>query len=228
MPDRDLKLNSLSRFSKQSPRLVLEEYSHCEVPAGCGGVVLRWRKAQPPIPMQTRFGWGNGRMPDRKLDDQYNLFHPKLPVDYGTHVISMIATDVNPSFAIVLMVGELNADYLRILQPEGETLILSSADGSWRYTLDEPADDWRTVEYDDSAWRPMVEKPVENLERHREWDSKIVDRGAIPIGIDMGEPESNFFAQVKQLLSAKNTIDKLFIRKTFTITEAIQDDEETR
>src|SRR5213075_3290995 len=39
---RDLKLNPL-RYTKQSSSLVLEQHSHCEVPAGCGGVVLRWR-----------------------------------------------------------------------------------------------------------------------------------------------------------------------------------------
>ena len=38
-----LKLNTLSRFSKRSDQLLLEHYSHCEVPAGCGGVILRWR-----------------------------------------------------------------------------------------------------------------------------------------------------------------------------------------
>ena len=38
----DLRINTLHRFAKHSPRLTLREYSHCEVPAGCGGVVLRW------------------------------------------------------------------------------------------------------------------------------------------------------------------------------------------
>ena len=37
------RLNSVDRFRKKSERLVLEEHGHCEVPAGCGGVVLRWR-----------------------------------------------------------------------------------------------------------------------------------------------------------------------------------------
>lgn len=37
------ELNSLNRFRKQSAKLVLEEHGHCEVPAGCGGVILRWR-----------------------------------------------------------------------------------------------------------------------------------------------------------------------------------------
>lgn len=40
---REPELNSLDRYVKSSPRFVLEEHGHCEVPAGCGGAVLRWR-----------------------------------------------------------------------------------------------------------------------------------------------------------------------------------------
>ena len=45
------RLNSVERFRKQPGRLVLEEHSHCEVPAGCGGVVLRWRNPNSPLPV---------------------------------------------------------------------------------------------------------------------------------------------------------------------------------
>jgi hypothetical protein len=41
--DADLRFNTLHRFSKRSPGLVLEEYRHWEVPVGCGGVMLQWR-----------------------------------------------------------------------------------------------------------------------------------------------------------------------------------------
>jgi hypothetical protein len=50
MADRELDLNTI-RAIKQSPGLVLEEHGHCEVPAGCGGVVLRWRR-RVQIPIQ--------------------------------------------------------------------------------------------------------------------------------------------------------------------------------
>src|SRR5262249_25566273 len=50
-PMADQKLNSLDRFRKRSDRLVLEAYSHCEVPAGCGGVVLRWRDPFACLPL---------------------------------------------------------------------------------------------------------------------------------------------------------------------------------
>jgi hypothetical protein len=51
MPD-ELRLNSLSRYSKQSDEYTLEVHSHCEVPAGCGGVVLRWRNPRLSIPIE--------------------------------------------------------------------------------------------------------------------------------------------------------------------------------
>src|SRR5258707_9929607 len=43
------QLNSLERFRKQPGRL--ETHSHCEVPAGCGGVVLRWRDPRAALPV---------------------------------------------------------------------------------------------------------------------------------------------------------------------------------
>ena len=50
MSDRDdLRLNELQRYRKTSSRLALEVHSHCEVPAGCGGVVLRWRRPGAPV-----------------------------------------------------------------------------------------------------------------------------------------------------------------------------------
>ncbi|HHO49363.1 MAG TPA: hypothetical protein ENK18_00465 [Deltaproteobacteria bacterium] len=51
----DLRLNTLHRFSKHAQRLVLEEHSHCEVPAGCGGVVLRWRDPATGLPLSVYF-----------------------------------------------------------------------------------------------------------------------------------------------------------------------------
>ena len=47
------RLNSLDRFRKQPGRLVLEVYSHCEVPAGCGGAVLRWRNPLAAVPVRV-------------------------------------------------------------------------------------------------------------------------------------------------------------------------------
>src|ERR1700759_5326771 len=51
MAQRNLRLNTLGRFGKESSHLVLEEHGHCEVPAGCGGVVLRWRDPREAEPI---------------------------------------------------------------------------------------------------------------------------------------------------------------------------------
>lgn len=47
-------LNSIDRFRKRPQRFVLEEHGHCEIPAGCGGVVLRWRNPQAAVPDAQR------------------------------------------------------------------------------------------------------------------------------------------------------------------------------
>src|SRR5712664_4668459 len=52
MKKRDLKLNSISRYSKNSQLFVLEEHGHCEVPAGWGGVVLRWTNPNRALPAE--------------------------------------------------------------------------------------------------------------------------------------------------------------------------------
>src|SRR5262245_40424789 len=153
MADRDLKLNSLSRYSKQSPRLVLEEYGHCEVPAGCGGAVLRCRQPDEPIPMTIRTSVGNGYRRNHRLDGADTGWLSRIPVKYGNHALTFESYEGNPAFALVMFVGQLYEDYVRILQPEGDTKIISRPDGTWKFALDQPPnDDWQQPDYDDSHW----------------------------------------------------------------------------
>src|SRR5262245_63731889 len=99
MADRDLKLNSLSRYSKQSPRLILEEYGHCEVPAGCGGAILRWRNPDEPIPMSVRYIYLNNGQPDITLDGKRIGIGSRIPVTFGKHVLTLEIHDIDPAFA---------------------------------------------------------------------------------------------------------------------------------
>lgn len=223
MPDRDLKLNSLSRFSKKSPRLVLEEYSHCEVPAGCGGVVLRWRKPEAPIPMKIHVGAFNGFSRNRTLDGKEDLGNPKIPVSYGKHVLAIEINNFKPDHAIEFMYSELNEDYVRILKPEGETTILSLPDDTWRFTLDTPDIKWQDPDYDDSHWSPLVQMTTHADPRFGDmsnWTKRIADKGAIPLGLDMDN--TTIREKVERLLTTENVVEKVFIRKTFTITESKQ------
>lgn len=50
-PDDELDINTVDRFTKRADSLILEHHSHCEVPAGCGGVVLRWRDPTEGVPL---------------------------------------------------------------------------------------------------------------------------------------------------------------------------------
>lgn len=191
MPDRDLKLNSLSRYSKQSPRLVLEEYGHCEVPAGCGGAVLRWRNPDEPIPMTAHFFYGTSSKLETMQLDGVDIKHkPRIPLTYNTHVLTIEVKECDLTFGVVMFYSQLNADYVRVLQPEGDLTVISLPDGTWR-CHPEPSDssDWQNADFDDSTWLPMVEKPLSPLPKHyggdpTYWTKEFIERGAKPLGLD--------------------------------------------
>ena len=234
MPGKDLKLNSLSRFSKQSPLFILEGYTHCEVPAGCGGVVLRWLTPDEPIPMHGDFFSNNGTLKMDALDGGDRLRTFRVWVPYGSHVLSFEFQEIDPSFAVVLSVMRTQDDYIRFLQPEGDTTVLSLPDGTWKYSLG-PMEtiEWQKPGFDDSTWFPMVKKPV-NTRPNRivysrvpapahttlddsftEWVQRLTDKGAVGLGVDTNNPK---VAQTLSNMPGQNrTIPNIYIRKTFSI-----------
>lgn len=205
LPDQDsnLKLNNLARYSKQSPRLVLEEYGHCEVPAGCGGAVLRWRNPNEPIPMVIQTSYSNG-LPTILLDGQKTV-SARNPVSYGTHTLAITINNFDPNFAILSLRAWLDEQYVRILQPTGDVEILSKPDGTWKYTLRVLAtDEWRQPDFDDTNWLPMVEKPIKpNPHGFTHWDDRLKKHGMVPLGLS-GE-------------QALTQISTVYIRKIFTL-----------
>src|SRR5512146_292422 len=98
MPDDDLRLNALSRYSKHSSEYVLEVHSHCEVPAGCGGVVLRWRNPRDAIPVEIRaYTAGDAQC---FLDGSPPTSARPL-VPYGEHVLAWTITGFDPSAPVL-------------------------------------------------------------------------------------------------------------------------------
>jgi len=187
MPKRDLKLNSLSRFSKTSPRLVLEEYSHCEVPAGCGGVVLRWRKPDEPLTVWVKQNTST-QIKSATLDGENVRWMMRLSIPWGYHVLAMSFEEVNLSHGLLLYSASVDEQYTRLLQPEGETNILSKPDGKWKYTLTNPASgDWQSLDFDDNHWSPMVAKRLPD--KHfggydmSEFHQRTRDLGAEDLGV---------------------------------------------
>lgn len=215
MPD-DLKLNSLSRYSKQSSRLVLEEYSHCEVPAGCGGVVLRWRKPDQEFAFFILSGSLNGGTTYLGIDAQDTYFASKRMLKPGTHVLSIQKIEVDPSQPVVLFAGQVDAQYQRILELYGETSVLTLGDGTWKYSLRPQADDaWQQLDFDDSAWRSLQALPDMKGDY---WSKRVLERGALFLGIEQQTEE----IQAALAASQDGKTVSISIRKVFTILSKAQ------
>jgi len=192
MTKKNLKLNSLSRYSKQSSRLVLEEHGHCEVPAGCGGVVLRWRNPHQSIPFQMSFHT-HGKV-DFLLDGkQPSSSRPLL--SYGEHILAFrisqsLISRLLSKPGLLMFAGfydESKMDVNFIGENQKSVYILSEPDGTWKYSLSKPANDsWLYSGFDDSDWMPMVLKslpePNENEIGHYRF-TDLKQLGAQGLGI---------------------------------------------
>ena len=170
--------------------------------------------------MVVRFFWGNGRLDYQGLDGTDTRFQSKLLPSYGTHALTLILRDVDPKFAIVLLAAKLDEQYTRILRPQGDTTILSLPDGTWKYTLEAPADDaWQQPGFDDRDWLPMVEKPINSRSKQysgdiRFWTHDILDQGAKPLGIDT---RHSLVRQMRAMFGKQAIIPAIYVRKTFSL-----------
>jgi hypothetical protein len=213
MPDRKLKLNSLDRYSKDSPELVLEEYGSCEVPAGCGGVVLRWRNPDEGIPLPVGIYTAGER--DVTLDEQ-PLVSGRPMVSFGEHVLAITVSGFDPA-CIVLMFAAIydEADLagVRLSHPTGQAArILSAADGTWKYTAEPPDEEWAGLAYDDTGWLPMVARETARPPRDPQRDldrwtlQRLSKKGAAGLGVRSHAP-------------------KVWIRKRFVVARSGRDAE---
>lgn len=174
----DLLLNSVERFSKRSDRLVLEQHDHCEVPAGCGGVVLRWYDPARGLPLRLILYptervrlWIDGVEPDSS--------RPLVPA--GRHAFAFRLEG-----APTLLLFSAGLDRLTGHRREETPLVVSRADGAWRAVSGEQGPECLHPGFDDSGWEPVVE--VESATP--EWSEpgahahrQLVERGARPISI---------------------------------------------
>jgi len=180
MADDELRLNTVERFSKQSTRLVLEEHGHCEVPAGCGGVVLQWHdpEAGLPVTVQLIGSMGDGQV----FIDGEPMQHSRVVLPYGTHQFAIKLGDVKGPHWFMLAVGPRNADVV----PE----LSSAADGTWRATTREPNDDWLAAEFDDGGWTPLAAAPpiADDMLGYSAYQYRnALSRGGVALGLPDAE-----------------------------------------
>lgn len=147
----DLRLNSIDRFRKDSERLVLEEHSHCEVPAGCGGVVLRWFNPNAGVPVVIAAGFA---AEIEVYIDETRVTSGRTAIPVGQHVLAVHAASEDFSW------GAFWLGALRDAPGADERVPIESmataADGTWLAAFSEPPDpNWRAAGFDDSAWTPL-------------------------------------------------------------------------
>jgi hypothetical protein len=212
VPDRDLKLNSLSRYSKQSPRLILEEYSSCEIPAGCGGVVMRWRNPDHDIPVPFSI-YAEDQNYEAWLD-QEPIVRSRQILTFGEHLLAFKLIVSNAQFGLLMVSASYdeNAQYFspRLSRPSGtQFALISEADGSWKYTAIDPGITWMGVSYDDTVWNAMNVKALSPITEERDprkyHRERLQKQGAQPLGVNEDE-------------------QTVWIRKRFTVTKSREEE----
>jgi hypothetical protein len=157
----NIRLNSLDKFRKQPDMLVLEEHSHCEVPAGCGGVILRWRNPKAGLPVTAYL-----YTPVEAVCylDGNKLETARLELAAGRHVmgVSMSNVEISRGLLMFAAVHEPKEHQLRTPQRVKEPVlkVLSDNDKTWRFSLEQPPDDWKMLAFDDQNWPALTRMPT--------------------------------------------------------------------
>jgi hypothetical protein len=171
--ERELKLNSIDRYVKESPNFVLEEHSHCEVPAGCGGVVLRWRNPMAPVPVKLQL-W-------LSVDSHAAYIDGGAPsssrpsIRPGGHVL-MIAAKLQARQAANLL-------FRAVADLDSPTTILTSQPyENWRWTDAEPAREaWEQTDFDPSEWNVLKGAVLSEHVREVYLVRRLLDAGAVAL-----------------------------------------------
>jgi hypothetical protein len=147
---KKLRLNTLHRFAKHSDRLVLMEYSHCEVPAGCGGYVMRWHDPRAGRPLVL-----NVACPTEVQGflDGEPITASRVTLPAGDHLFAVHATLKNTPAPLIVAVF---IDDPETFSYEAEVVLFSAGDGTWRCTAHPPADSWNEPGFDDSGWHALA------------------------------------------------------------------------
>ena len=182
----DLNLNSLKRFRKQTDHYVLEEHGSCEVPAGCGGVVLRWRS--PDTGVYVRFQtWVTGAKSKLWLDGaELRGSHSELTTTEHVLGIEMTECQIDEMALMLSITPQVSIERPAHVQKVQPTVV-SQQPEAWKWTLTPPGEGWAAIDFPDETWQPMSFKKVTPPEES-DWRSysynHCLQQGASPIGVE--------------------------------------------
>jgi hypothetical protein len=210
MSDEDeLRLNELHRFRKTSARLALEAHSHCEVPAGCGGVVLRWRRPEAPVGLSF-FTYTTGKAAEFCLDGDA-LGEQRTTVSPGEHVLSFWIDEPGTQ-GFVLASANLDPQIVTARNPT----VTSQADGRWRASTVAPRDGWRLKGFDDGEFVTLVAKDVPKPRDARKWSWEHLRELAQGLGLPENGAAGGLVKSWRSRLKRTN-VERVWVRWTFSV-----------
>lgn len=169
---RDLELNTLDRYHKRSDRLVLESYSSCEVPLGCGGSLVRWVDPEQALPLVVRADFG-----DRKatvLLDGEAQKRPRIMVSPAKHVLAVVfeSSPLPLSFRLSLTYErEQVAAMTKFKLPSN--VVATADDGTWFGTTTAPRGPWLTAPESVAGFVSLRAMPPPTRQKNRWVDQRV-------------------------------------------------------
>jgi|LNFM01.1.fsa_nt_gb hypothetical protein len=148
---RELRINTLDRYLKTSDRLLLQTYTSCEVPLGCGGAIHRWIDPAQSLPMVLFRDFG-----DRKATvflDGVECSNPRVDVTPGKHVLSIEFESSPLSLSLRLLLAyENKSNAAEKPDPKRSPVLASKDDGRWYGTTTPPRGAWQTAAEPVEGW----------------------------------------------------------------------------
>lgn len=182
---RDLELNTIDRYQKRSDRLVLESYSSCDVPLGCGGSLLRWVDPEQALPLVLRTDFG-----DRKATvflDGEEINRPRVMVTPSKHVLSIEFASLGAPLSFRLSLGydrELVQTQTRFKLPTHA--VSTEIAERWFATTSAPRGAWKTDAEEFPGFVSLRAMPAPSRSKNNWLDPRIAKLPSIGLSSKPG------------------------------------------
>jgi hypothetical protein len=166
---------------------------------------MRWRNPLAAVPLVL---YHYTPVPSRCQLDGAVTERGRVDLAPGPHTVAVTIEDANPEAGLLLFAAVHNVGERQKTSPgeveEEAVKLLSAADGTWKYSLEVPADEsWTLNPFDDRRWASLVLHPTPKLD----WDDFggfACRRGSALGAVCLGLPPTSHTGTVR-------------IRKSFTI-----------
>ena len=141
------------------------------------------------------------------------LAYGRPMVSLGRHVLALRIKVEQTEHGILMFAGTYDEVAPRRLSRKTgrKVTIRSAAAEGWKYSLAEQVEEaWKSLEFDDSGWRDMVEKAVPRPAKHNFQYYRLTSTKVPGLGVNVDGP-------LRRLFRNPRTGDAVFVRRTFSI-----------